>query len=425
MTENAPDKAEKISKKHQITKRIRDLAVEVTMIVVGILLAMAIDDWNDDRHDDEDLKSYLSSIAENIKSDIRKAEYINNIRTKEISQGNYIRDRVIQKTFFDIPDINVASEVLASIMEPDYLNADMSGYESLKNSGFLAKLQGQKLQGLLYRYYNLIKEITVHEANQNTRFQNAGDEFAKANFQNLSLFFNTDYLIANRKLLNDLQSYYEEIINHPVSQQLYRLGTDQGTVRHDNLIVLGEEILRLIEAHELDFDEESLHNLGAYFDVIDTVGYPKIFQRGMYNTKFFIGGSADANNNLLWEKVGLDEYVMNYPSNMEWGFHYFVHRHNHTRQKIAKDYSMYKTLELELKGVKGGEFVEIVIKDIEDPEDDSATKIPLTLTDEWKTYQIPLSEFKTADLKNLHIVVGFKFEGEARGIRVRKVEYLR
>lgn len=414
-----------MSEKKTLIKRLRDIAMEVTMIVVGILLAMAIDNWNDDRHDDEDLKSYLNSIAENIKSDIRKAEFINNIRTKEITQGNYIIDRVTRKDYLEIPDINVASEVLASIMEPDYLNADQSGYESLKSSGFLAKLQGKQLQGLLYRYYNLIKEISVHENNQNRRFQSAADEFTKVNFENLSLFFNTDYVTANRKLLNDLQSFYERIVNHPISQQIYRLGTDQETVRNENLMVLGNEILRMIDKHQLDFDKESLHNLEAYFDIIDTVGYPKVMELGMYNNKFFIGGTADANNNLLWEFIGVNEYKMNYPNNMEWGFHYFIHRHTHTREKIGKDYSMYKTLELELKGIKGGELVEIVIKDLYDPEDDSATKIPLTLTQEWKSYKIPLSEFKTADLKNLHVVVGFKFENGGKSVRVRKIEYLR
>lgn len=411
--------------KKDLIKRLRDIAMEVTMIVVGILLAMAIDDWNDNRHDDEDLRSYLSSIGENIKSDIRKAEFINKTRTKEISQGNYIIDRVTRKSYLAIHDINVASEVLASIMEPDYLNADQSGYESLKSSGFLAKLEGRELQGLLYRYYNLIKEISVHENNQNVRFQGAADEFAKVGFQNLPLFFNTDYVTSNRKLLNDLQPFYEIVINHPVSQQLYHLGTNQETLRNENLIVLGNEILRMIDLHQLDFDQESLHNLEAHFDIIDTVGYPKIIELGMYNNKFFIGGTADANNNLLWEYIGINEYKMVYPRNMEWGFHYFVHRHDHSQLKVGKDYSKYKTLELELKGVNGGELVEIVIKDVADPEDDSATKVPLTLTNEWKTYQIPLSAFKTADLKNLHVVVGFLFEGEAKTVLARKIEYLR
>lgn len=406
-------------------KRFKEIAMEVTMIVVGILLAMAIDDWNDNRHDDDDLKSYLNSIAENIKSDIRKAEFINKTRIKEISQGNYIIDRVTRKTYLDITDVNIASEVLASLMQPDYLNADQSGYESLKSSGFLAKLQGKQLQGLLYRYYNLIKEISMHESNQNLRFQSAEDEFTKAGFQSLPLFFNTDYVTTNRQLLKDLQPFYEEVINHPVSQQLYQLGINQETVRNENLIVLGSEILRMIDLHQLDFDKESQHNLEGYFDIMDTVGYPKIIELGMYNTKFFIGGTADSNNNLLWEYMGVNEYLINYPANMEWGFHYFVHRHNHSQLKVGKDYSKYKTLELELKGIKGGELVEIVIKDLDDPEDDSATKIPLTLTTEWKTYQIPLSEFKTADLTKLHVVVGFKFEGGARSIRVRKIEYQR
>lgn len=411
--------------KKDLAKRLKDTAMEIAMIVVGILLAMAIDDWNDNRHDDDDLKSYLSSIAENIKTDIRKAEFINKTLTKEISQGNYIIDRVTRKTYLEIADINIAAEVLSSLMQPDYLNADQSGYESLKSSGFLSKLQGKQLQGLLYRYYNLIKEISTHENNQNMRFQHAEDEFIKVGFQNLPLFFNTDYVVTNKKLLNDLQPFYENVINHPVSQQLYQLGTNQETLRNENLIVLGSEILRMIDMHQLDYDQQSLDNLNAYFDIIDPVGYPKIIEQGMYNKNFFIGGTADANNNLLWEYMGVNEYKMEYPRNMAWGFHYFVHRHNHTQLKVGKDYSKYKTLELELKGINGGELVEIVIKDVDDPEDDSATKIPLTLTNEWKTYQIPLSEFKTADLKNLHIVVGFKFEGEARAIRVRKVEYLR
>lgn len=411
--------------KKALIKRFKEIAMEVTMIVVGILLAMAIDDWNDDRHDDEDLRSYLSSIAENIKTDIRKAEFINKTLMKEISQGNYIIDRVTRKTYLEISDINIAAEVITSLMEPDYLNADQSGYESLKSSGFLSKLQGKQLQGLLYRYYNLIKEISIHENNQNMRFQRAEDEFIKVGFQNLPLFFNTDYVTTNKGLLDDLQPFYEEVINHPVSQQLYQLGTNQETVRNENLIVLGSEILRMIDLHQLDYDQKSHHNLEAYFDIIDTVGYPKIIEQGMYNKKFFIGGTADANNNLLWEYMGVNEYKMEYPRNMAWGFHYFVHRHNHTQLKIGKDYSNYKTLELELKGMKGGELVEIVIKDVDDPEDDSATKVPLTLTDDWKTYRIPLSEFKTADLKNLHVVAGFKFEGGAKSVRVRKIEYTR
>ncbi len=411
--------------KKALIQRFKEIAMEVTMIVVGILLAMAIDDWNDDRHDDEDLKSYLSSIAENIKSDIRKAEFINKTLIKEISQGNYIIDRVTRKTYLEITDINIAAEVLTSLMEPDYLNADQSGYESLKSSGFLSKLQGKQLQGLLYRYYNLIKEISIHENNQNMRFQRAEDEFIKVGFQNLPLFFNTDYVTTNKGLLNDLQPFYEEVINHPVSQQLYQLGTNQETLRNENLIVLGSEIIRMIDLHQLDYDQKSRHNLEAYFDIIDSTGYPRIIEQGMYNKKFFIGGTSDANNNLLWEYMGVNEYKIEYPRNMAWGFHYFVHRHNHTQLKIGKDYSGYKTLELELKGIKGGELVEIVIKDVDDPEDDSATKVPLTLTDDWKTYQIPLSEFKTADLKNLHVVAGFKLEGGAKSIRVRKIEYTR
>lgn len=72
---------------------------------------------------------------------------------------------------------------------------------------------------------------------------------------------------------------------------------------------------------------------------MDTIGYPKFIELGMYNNKLFIGGTADSNNNLLWEYIGVNEYLINYPANMECGFHYFVHRHNHNQLKVRKDYS--------------------------------------------------------------------------------------
>ena len=61
----------------------------------------------------------------------------------------------------------------------------------------------------------------------------------------------------------------------------------------------------------------------------------------------------------------------------------------------------------------------------EDKDDGSETRVPLTISDEWQTYEIPLSEFKTADLKQLYMVVGFVFLENAQTLSVRNVEYVK
>lgn len=42
---------------------------EIVLVVIGILIALQINNWNTDHQDAETLKGYLNNIAENIKAD--------------------------------------------------------------------------------------------------------------------------------------------------------------------------------------------------------------------------------------------------------------------------------------------------------------------------------------------------------------------
>jgi hypothetical protein len=88
------------------------------------------------------------------------------------------------------------------------------------------------------------------------------------------------------------------------------------------------------------------------------------------------------------------------------------------------DLSKYKKLILELKGHKGGENMEIVIKDILDPVDGSESRYKLEASNDWKIYEIDLKHFETADLHNVEVALGFVFIGEKeRKIYVKNAYY--
>ena len=53
---------------------------EIVLVVIGIMIAIQINNANQKRIDQETLQGYLNSIAQNIESDLQKAEKINNIR---------------------------------------------------------------------------------------------------------------------------------------------------------------------------------------------------------------------------------------------------------------------------------------------------------------------------------------------------------
>jgi hypothetical protein len=86
---------------------------------------------------------------------------------------------------------------------------------------------------------------------------------------------------------------------------------------------------------------------------------------------------------------------------------------------------MYSKLLLELKGDAGGEQIVINMEDRDDPADGTSTRYALQLSDHWQTYEIDLSEFKTADLSILSVPVGFVFFDEPVSFSVRTAKFIR
>ena len=65
------------------------------------------------------------------------------------------------------------------------------------------------------------------------------------------------------------------------------------------------------------------------------------------------------------------------------------------------------------------------MEDIDDPQDGSSTRYEIEITDEWQTYNIDLTDFKTADLSKLSTIMGFVFlQDNAQSFSVRTIRFL-
>jgi hypothetical protein len=101
---------------------------------------------------------------------------------------------------------------------------------------------------------------------------------------------------------------------------------------------------------------------------------------------------------------------MSYPSGLDWGALFITVGRPRNPPRPGRDLSAYRTFAVDLKGEKGGELINIGIKDNTDPDDGSEDKITVQVTSEWKTYTFPLSQFANADLTRLYVVAEFVFE---------------
>ena len=389
---------------------------EIVLVVIGILIALNLNNRNQEKHEQLALNGYLNSIAKNIDSDIEKAQFINSKREKFIDRFS------IQLDYYEKSDIKLISQNLLDVLELDYFNPNLSGFESLKNSGYLSKLQGSDIEELLNAYYNLVNEITLTENNYNRNIENASNQFASIEKSQLWLFFAPEYIGELTTSLDEMQPTFKSLLKESWTFWVYTK-PENLIILYDNLSIYGEVLTRMIRENIKNIDAVSKEKLSLIFNSKGKIGYHFVLQNGTLSS-FYNQRTADIINKINWcnNQPGLVE--ANFPS-VNWAYLYFDNGYDSFQKPLTKDYSDYKSIKLELKGAKGGEKVYINIKDKDDPNDGNESRVSLTLTDEWKTYEIPLSEFKTTNLEEISVAAGILSLEEPKTISIRNIEYLR
>ena len=93
-------------KSNRIGKYLAYATGEIVLVVLGILIALQINNWNQNKLDQASLDDYLTSISRNIKSDIAELTTLREKRSNMAARVPYL-------------------------FELDYFIPDQSAYESL------------------------------------------------------------------------------------------------------------------------------------------------------------------------------------------------------------------------------------------------------------------------------------------------------
>lgn len=123
---------------------------------------------------------------------------------------------------------------------------------------------------------------------------------------------------------------------------------------------------------------------------------------------------------------------MSYPSRQEWGAVFVTVGKPVPTPRPWKDFSEFEILSVELRGERGVEFVDIGVKDYDDPDDGSEMKVTIgPLTTDFVRYEIELRRFGHSDfvvpedLRRLYVVIEFVFSGHTpQTIYARNIRYL-
>lgn len=120
-----------------------------------------------------------------------------------------------------------------------------------------------------------------------------------------------------------------------------------------------------------------------------------------------------------------DALTLAYPGDPVFGAVFITVGKPRDGDRPGRDYSAFKDLEIEMKGERGGESLDIGIKDLSQPDDGLETRIPVQLTRSWQTYQLPVTKFSGTDVRRLYVVCEFVFDVKPETIYVRRIRYVK
>ena len=219
---------------------------EVVLVVIGILIALQVNNFNETIIEKRAMKDYFQKIASNIHSDLKESERLLKFRQDHIVSCNKVSKALIENNFSD--QLLIQKAIFEMIIEVQ-LNYNKDAFESLKSSGYLRYLKNEALEELLNDYYNQINQIEMFEIDQRDWANALELELDRNGF-----FYS--YTQLDQKVHKDLFTllgiYTSELKKHPghkiIMRLLFRGGTNNSflTGFYEKHIKTGNQLIEIL-----------------------------------------------------------------------------------------------------------------------------------------------------------------------------------
>ena len=223
---------------------------EIVLVVLGILIALQINNWNEARKEDKALKEYLVKIRSHTMEDLGKLDQISAGRMLIAENCKKARKHILDKTEDQEPYIfRTASVAFADF----YFKPNTGGYDALKNSEYFGKINNTPLDSLLSGYHRLVAEIAQNESSYN--------EYVVYQEVNLDTRFDRSLILASAFMSPDSlmlratpQSEYDQAFQEFFETAAYRNVISLAAWNFDNMIeqynqlkVIGQAVIKEID----------------------------------------------------------------------------------------------------------------------------------------------------------------------------------
>ncbi|MBT8324661.1 MAG: hypothetical protein HKN99_09620 [Winogradskyella sp.] len=176
---------------------------EIVLVVIGILIALQINNWNNSKTESKILNSYAQKISLNLRQDLDQIEDLTTKRNKVKHHCKTVND------YYRIGKVLNKDTLLRAtvILYENKFSVNKSGFNSLVNSGSIEKLPNGKFSDDLYEYYELVEELNFIESKYNLFCETMEYKLWEDGLFDVIKTLNTDNEVLQKQSLAKLEKF--------------------------------------------------------------------------------------------------------------------------------------------------------------------------------------------------------------------------
>jgi hypothetical protein len=211
---------------------------EIILVVIGILIALSINNWNENRKNNIEELDYYCKFLDDVRQDHEMLNEQREIAKLRLHHSNKLLQN-LQKDTINLADLSNDMKLAVQSINAN-LEPTKTAFEDLKSSGSLKIIRDDKIKNKLSNYYSSAQGI-MNTINDN--YASIGDRF-KSNNERLKTGWvyliqdqnGFDTTLVDVAKLKELSKLDETIKISLINDALAYLGTNSRNLYHYNIL---------------------------------------------------------------------------------------------------------------------------------------------------------------------------------------------
>ncbi len=156
---------QKLLTENRVSKYLLYALGEIVLVVIGILIALQVNNWNEERKERQVEKKYFHNLKNDLFTDMEKLEYMIGISQDKVEAAKRVKRQADRDSIGSLYDF---SKDLMDIIFVDEFRPDQNTYEEMKSAGNFSSMKNDSLK---LKLINLKKTYTgIASAQEHMRY---------------------------------------------------------------------------------------------------------------------------------------------------------------------------------------------------------------------------------------------------------------